>query len=298
MEFCYSANVLNMKTPSPILFSARRINIRHPGHWHLIDYVIVRARDQWDVLHWCWRRLNPDGLHEPATQQRLQVSLGKSLQLDYPEDHWNSQIHHSWCLLKILRHKTRKHLDWFDENDRTTDLKKKWKAFRSWQNDISCKTKRLTHFKAKSAGMQLVRELRKSWWTDKVEIQRLAVAGDTRGLFSSICGNPKGRWTCAPIPHSRPTPQGLWKWRSPLRAQASSDSDHLHEGDKAECGNYRGMPTARKMQRTNAVIIHCFHRRHKGLWHTGWGMSLHPPWLPSLLLPCSTLLAMSCHCGS
>lgn len=138
-----------------------------------------------------WRRLNLDSLHEPATQQRIQVSLGKSLQLDYPdnvEDHWNplkSTIPDA-CT-NILGHKTRKHLDWFDENDieRERLISKKWDALHSWQNDISCKAKRLTHSKAKSAVRIQVRELKNSWWTDKAEIQRLADAGDTRGLFSA-----------------------------------------------------------------------------------------------------------------
>ncbi len=37
-------------------------------------------------------RLNLESLHEPAIQGRLQVSLGESLQQEYPdniEDHWN-----------------------------------------------------------------------------------------------------------------------------------------------------------------------------------------------------------------
>ena len=131
---------------------------RHPRskQWHLIDYVIVRARDQRDVnitkamidSEDCWtdhrlirstmsirlkgkrrlqkkqsrQRLNLESLNETATQQLLQASLGESLSQEYPEN-----IEEHWSLLKssildtcsaTLGYKSRKqHQDWFDEND-------------------------------------------------------------------------------------------------------------------------------------------------------------------------------------
>ncbi len=130
---------------------------RHPRskQWHLIDYVIGRARDGRDVnitramvgADDCWtdhrlihstmsiqlkrkrrikkkqirQKLNLDSLDETATQQQLQASLRESLQQEYPDD-----IEGHWSLLKsnildtcktILGYKSRKHQDWFDEND-------------------------------------------------------------------------------------------------------------------------------------------------------------------------------------
>ncbi|XP_055505346.1 craniofacial development protein 2-like [Leucoraja erinacea] len=102
---------------------------RHSKQWHLIDYVIVRARDRRDVnitraminADDCWTdhrlicsmmsikpkrkrriqtkqirpRLNLESLEESATQQQLQASLGESLQQEYPDDiEEPAQIHH------------------------------------------------------------------------------------------------------------------------------------------------------------------------------------------------------------
>nr|XP_049577518.1 craniofacial development protein 2-like [Syngnathus scovelli] len=130
---------------------------RHPRskQWHLIDYVIVRARDQHDVSitkamtdSEAWtdhrlirstmsirlkrkrrlqkklsrQRLNLETLNKTAALQLFQASLGESLNQEYPED-----IEEHWSLLKssifdtcsaILGYKARKHQDWFDENDR------------------------------------------------------------------------------------------------------------------------------------------------------------------------------------
>lgn len=63
---------------------------------------------------------------------------------------------------------------------------RKREAFCSWESDISCKAKRLAHSRAKAAVQSQVRELKNSRWTDKaMEIQRLAVSGNTRGFFSA-----------------------------------------------------------------------------------------------------------------
>ncbi len=201
---------------------------RHPRskQWHLIDYVIVRARDGRDVnitramvgADDCWTdhclihstmsiqlkrkrriqkkqirpKLNLDSLDETATQQQLQASLGESLQQEYPDD-----IEGHWSLLKstilatcktILGYKSRKHQDWFDGNDTEIEqlISKKRKAFCAWQNDVTCKAKRLAHSKAKADVQRRERELKNSWWTERaLEIQRLAVSGDTGGFFSA-----------------------------------------------------------------------------------------------------------------
>ncbi|XDV17694.1 hypothetical protein PO909_023519 [Leuciscus waleckii] len=96
---------------------------RHPHfkQWHLIDYVIVRARKRRAQKKQIRPRLNLDSLDETAIQQRLQASLGESVRQEYHDD-----IEGYWSLLKstilatcktIIGYKSRKHQDWFDEND-------------------------------------------------------------------------------------------------------------------------------------------------------------------------------------
>ncbi len=181
-----------------------KVSWRHPRskQWHLIDYVIGRARDGRDVnitramvgADDCWtdhrlihstmsiqlkrkrrikkkqirQKLNLDSLDETATQQQLQASLRESLQQEYPDD-----IEGHWSLLKsnildtcktILGYKSRKHQDWFDENDTEIEqlISKKRKAFCAWQNDVTCKAKRLAHSRAKADVQRRVRELKKT----------------------------------------------------------------------------------------------------------------------------------------
>ncbi len=114
------------------------------------------------------QKLNLDSLDETATQQQLQASLRESLQQEYPDD-----IEGHWSLLKsnildtcktILGYKSRKHQDWFDENDTEIEqlISKKRKAFCAWQNDVTCKAKRLAHSRAKADVQRRVRELKKT----------------------------------------------------------------------------------------------------------------------------------------
>ena len=137
-------------------------------------------------------RLNLDSLNETATQQLLQDSLEESLQQEYPDDieeHWGllkSTIHYS-CE-STLGYQSRKHQDWFDENDTEIEqlISRKRKAFRVWQNDITCEAKREAHSRAKADVQRLMRELKNNWWTEKsLKLQRLADSGDTRGFFTA-----------------------------------------------------------------------------------------------------------------
>lgn len=201
---------------------------QHPRskQWHLIDYVIVRARDRSDVnitraminSDSCWtdhrlirstmsiklrktrrvqkkqtkRKLNLDNLSDFTIQQQFQVSLGNSLQQEYPDN-----IEEHWGLLKstilescesTLGYKSRKHQDWFDEHDMEIEdlISKKRKTFHAWQNDPTSDIKRIAHSRAKAEVQSRVRELKNTWWTEKaLELQGLADSGDTRGFFSA-----------------------------------------------------------------------------------------------------------------
>lgn len=194
--------------------------------WHLIDYVIVRARDQKDVnitramtcADECWTdhrlirstmniqlhqtrrsqrkqtrpKFNTDSLGDTKRVQELQKTLHERLPEEYPED-----VEEHWQTLKTilldtckdtLGYKTRKHQDWFDDNDDEIEqlINNKRIAFCSWQHDINSKVKRQAHSNAKALVQRRVRELKNQWWTEKaLEIQRLADLGDTRGFFNA-----------------------------------------------------------------------------------------------------------------
>ena len=131
----------------------------HPrsGHWHLIDYIIVRSKDRNDVLVTkamcgadCWtdhrlivsklklhiqplrrpqgktasKRLHLAGLEDKCFRQYFSDALDKRLE-ELPLDSGN--IEEDWATFrsetyaiaqKILGCSSQKHQDWFDENDK------------------------------------------------------------------------------------------------------------------------------------------------------------------------------------
>lgn len=138
-----------------------KVSWQHPRskHWHLIDYIIVRTRDQQDVLltraitgadECCtdhrliastmklklkhkvkhhgkanrMRKFNTDALQDLRTRDTFQQCLRDKLHLRSPSD----TIQEDWNLLKeaiittcekTIGRKKRKHKDWFDDNDET-----------------------------------------------------------------------------------------------------------------------------------------------------------------------------------
>ena len=123
----------------------------HPRskHWHLIGYIIVRAKDRQDVRvtkatcgAGCWtdhrliisttklhiqpmrrpqgqkvaKRLNTNKLKLPSVQQELATTLERQLNEATGND-WDSlktTVHSA--ALQVLGLATRNHQDWFDEN--------------------------------------------------------------------------------------------------------------------------------------------------------------------------------------
>ena len=137
---------------------------QHPRskHWHLIDYVIVRAEDQKNVhltravtgADGCWsdhrlirsrmtlhmsrssrsdnnsqrKRFNLAALEDPSVVEDLQASINNSLRCittdDSVEAHWDKikSSIDSSCAL-VLGYTRRKHKDWFDDNNvQITDM--------------------------------------------------------------------------------------------------------------------------------------------------------------------------------
>ena len=192
----------------------------------MIDYVIVRSQDRRDVTITkamtsaddCWtdhrlirssmsikpnlkrrkmkkhirRKINTELLQSPEVLANLQQSLRQSLQSVSSDG-----VKENWEELKLaiiqsceenIGYKTKKHQDWFDENDHILQalIDKKRNAFCAWQNDIANVSKKCAHQEAKAEVQGLTREVKNKWWTDKArEIQHLADTHNTRGFFSA-----------------------------------------------------------------------------------------------------------------
>ena len=187
----------------------------------MIDFVIVRARDQGDVqitksitsADDCWtdhclvrssfalklhhkkwhiakqpkKRIDVERLKDPALLEELQLALGQSL----ASVHGNN-VEEFWQALKAVilssGYSTRKHQDWFDENDYVIEelIDGKTKAFCTWQNDPTNETKRSAYHNIRAEVQRCICHMKDEWWTAKAEqLQGLADKGDTRGFFSA-----------------------------------------------------------------------------------------------------------------
>lgn len=141
----------------------------HPRskHWHLIDFIIIRQRDLWDVHVTramkgaeCWTDhsliracQSPDDtatLKDACYADQFQKALERKFQ-DSPSsdgngiDKWNAFKNTvSKTAKKILGLKTRIHQGWFDENNEKTHtaLDAKSIAYTEWQNNPSSISKR------------------------------------------------------------------------------------------------------------------------------------------------------------
>ena len=131
---------------------------QHPRskHWHLIDYIIVRKRDQGEVLitkaitgaDECWtdhrlissvmklklkpkirsqkkqqlnKKYNVESLKDPSTANKLEQKLLGKLPVQVDPDivqHWEQfKSAVKEVCDEVVGHKKKKHQDWFDEND-------------------------------------------------------------------------------------------------------------------------------------------------------------------------------------
>ncbi|XP_062834399.1 uncharacterized protein LOC134298378 [Anolis carolinensis] len=188
-----------------------KISWKHPRskHWHLLDYVIARARDRRDVLLTramtgaddCWtdhrliqstmaikivpqcrlqgrktrRKMNTQALLEPSKRALLQTTLKDHLPTEHPEnveEHWNKlKTSIITACEETIGYQTKKHQDWFDDNDKEIQqlIDSKRKAFHTWQRDTNCAAKKKIYASAKAEVQRRTRELKNIWWTKKAE---------------------------------------------------------------------------------------------------------------------------------
>ena len=201
---------------------------QHPRskHWHLIDYAIVRSRDLKDVritksitsADDCWtdhrlvrtvfaiqlhrrrchiskqtkRRLDVAKLEDPTLREEFNSTLTQSLSSvhgDNVEEYWGEL---KAAILSAseatIGFRTKKHQDWFDENDHIIEamISEKRKAFCTWQSDPTNEAKRNTYHSIRATVQRRIRLMKDQWWAAKAEqLQDLANRGDSRGFFNA-----------------------------------------------------------------------------------------------------------------
>nr|AOE48155.1 hypothetical protein [Eumigus monticolus] len=200
---------------------------QHPRskHWHLIDYVIVRKEDLRDVLITkamtgaddCWtdhrlirsvmcislstqrrkqqkscrRKFDTEKLDNSEYISQYRELLHQALPKEYPPDvtqHWKSlkaTIQDS-CR-ETLGYKTRKHQDWFDENDEEIEalISDKRKALQAWRKDINSRAKKEAFCIAKANVQRRTRALKNAWWTAKSKELQYLAGKDSRQFFQA-----------------------------------------------------------------------------------------------------------------
>ena len=196
----------------------------HPRskHWHLIDYVIVRAKDKQDVCVTkamcgadCWtdhrliiskmklliqptrrpqgqkvaKRLNVNKLKVSSVEDEFSAILSEQL-LEVPGNDWDAlktTLHAT--ALQVLGPKTRNHQDWFDENDGEiqTLLEEKRRLLKAHQDDPGSTSKKDAYDGKRSEAQRKLRNMQDTWLSNKAdEIQGYADAHDMKNFYDSL----------------------------------------------------------------------------------------------------------------
>ena len=219
----------------------RKVTWMHPRskHWHLIDYIITRRKDVQDihitramrgadcssdhVMLRCkasfklanahrrqrsntQKKLDVQKLSDPTIREALQEALAESLGEISPNDDQEK----SWNILRdtvyytaseVLGHQTKKHQDWFDENNTEilNLLSEKRKAHSSWLCDRSSAFKHERFKSLRREVQKKTRELKDAWWAAKAdELQKYADQHDSKKFFEglkAVYGPPSSKTT-------------------------------------------------------------------------------------------------------
>ncbi|RUS68915.1 hypothetical protein EGW08_023323 [Elysia chlorotica] len=228
-DFDYCAEHGLLITNTTFRLSARnRTSLLHPrsGHWHLIDFVIIRKRDRQDVRVTksmcgadCWtdhrliiskmkirilpkrrpqgklspKRLNILQLKKRSVREELVDSLDvKSKYIEIMEN-----IEETWSRFrdtvyvaasKILGPNKRKHQDWFDENNEeiTRMPEEKNRLFRAYTNNKS-QSRKAVFYNIRSTVQRKLRETQNTWLSQKAdEIQSYPDRNDMKRFYDAI----------------------------------------------------------------------------------------------------------------
>nr|VZI34173.1 unnamed protein product [Spirometra erinaceieuropaei] len=192
---------------------------RHPRsrQWHLLDYVLVRRRDQRDVLvtkaiagadGWTDHRLviskmrirlqprtRPQGNNELA--QRLDNLPIAAAADDATAAAENASVENRWCQLRdtvqssalaVLGRAPRQHQDWFDDNDAAIRnlLAEKNRLHKAYV-DHPTEDNKAAFYRSRRQLQQRLREMQDAWTARKAEeIQGYADRNEWKNFFSAI----------------------------------------------------------------------------------------------------------------
>ena len=197
-------------------------------HWHLIDYVIVRRTDRQDVKVTktmcgadCWtdhrlvvsklnlriqparrpqgkkapKRLDVSKLNKDSMRQDFLTDIcnqldAMNLSSEDPEENWT--VFHKTVLssaASTLGHPSRKHQDWFDENDDEILrlLEEKHRLLKAHQDDTSSVSKKAAYSNICKTVQTKLRDMQDSWLRKKTEdIQSFADRKDMKKFHDAL----------------------------------------------------------------------------------------------------------------
>ena len=197
-------------------------------HWHLIDYVIVRRTDRQDVKVTktmcgadCWtdhrlvvsklnlriqparrpqgkkapKRLDVSKLNKDSMRQDFLTDIcnqldAMNLSSEDPEENWT--VFHKKVLssaASTLGHPSRKHQDWFDENDDEIQrlLEEKHRLHKAHQDDTSSVSKKAAYSNICKTVQTKLRDMQDSWLRKKTEeIQSFADRKDMKKFHDAL----------------------------------------------------------------------------------------------------------------
>ena len=197
-------------------------------HWHLIDYVIVRRTDRQDVKVTktmcgadCWtdhrlvvsklnlriqparrpqgkkapKRLDVSKLNKDSMRQDFLTDIcnqldAMNLSSEDPEENWT--VFHKTVLssaASTLGHPSRKHQDWFDENDDEIQrlLEEKHRLLKAHQDDTSSISKKAAYSNICKTVQTKLRDMQDSWLRKKTEeIQSFADRNDMKKFHDAL----------------------------------------------------------------------------------------------------------------
>nr|VZH96321.1 unnamed protein product [Spirometra erinaceieuropaei] len=185
---------------------------RHPRsrQWHLRDYVLVRRRDQLDVLvtkaiadadGWTDHRLVASKMRirlqprsRPQAQRLDNLPIAAA---DDAADAENASVENRWCQLRdtvqstalaVLGRAPRQHQDWFDDNDAAIRnlLAEKNRLHKAYVDHPTDATK-AAFYRSRRQLQQRLREMQDAWTARKAEeIQGYADRNEWENFFSAI----------------------------------------------------------------------------------------------------------------
>nr|VZI27098.1 unnamed protein product [Spirometra erinaceieuropaei] len=165
---------------------------RHPRsrQWHLLDYVLVRSRDQREVLV-TKAIAGADGNELAQRLDNLPIAAAAAAAAE------NASVENRWCQLRdtvqstalaVLGRAPRQHQDWFDDNDAAIRnlLAEKNRLHKTYV-DHPTEDNKAAFYRSRRQLQQRLREMQDAWTARKAEeIQGYADRNEWKNFFSAI----------------------------------------------------------------------------------------------------------------